>query len=165
MQFKIFTIQPGAGEALDELNGFLRSHRVVTVDRHFTGDGWAFCVCYEQGVAGGATSGGTGYGGKERIDWMKILAPEEFARFAELRKMRNRIAARTKLLPFQILTDKHLEAIVKIPPPATLEKLEEVKALGKEKVAQYGTEIVETLAALGIGASSVTEPPPENGAT
>jgi len=144
MQFKIFTIQPGANDALDDLNGFLRAHRVITVDRQFTGDGWAFCVCYEQNSTPG---GGGNYGGKEKTDWMKVLPPEEFARFAELRKMRNRIAARTKLAAFIIFTDKEFEAIVKMKPPVTIEALKELKVLGRDKIEKYGGEVVETLVA------------------
>ena len=44
-QFATFQLGVGGGEAAAaELNAFLRSHRVLKVDRVAFPDGWTFCV-------------------------------------------------------------------------------------------------------------------------
>jgi hypothetical protein len=51
MQFRIFTVPAtDDGTAMDEMNRFLRSHKVLEVDRQLvstrTGAQWHFCVKY-----------------------------------------------------------------------------------------------------------------------
>ncbi|MCP5535557.1 MAG: hypothetical protein H7A51_04885 [Akkermansiaceae bacterium] len=56
MQYEVFTIPAGGGEETEELNKFLRSHRVVSVDKHLVTEGgqprWVFCVEYLEGKGG-----------------------------------------------------------------------------------------------------------------
>ena len=42
---------PDGGGFQEELNAFLRGHRVVQIDKAFTGSGWAFCVEWLEGAA------------------------------------------------------------------------------------------------------------------
>ena len=54
MAYKIIRIAShGNGEEMEELNGFLRSHRVVAVEKHWCAEGadgyWHFCVEYVEG--------------------------------------------------------------------------------------------------------------------
>jgi hypothetical protein len=41
MQVSLFTVAPGDGHALEELNRFLRGHRVLTLDRECHGGVWS----------------------------------------------------------------------------------------------------------------------------
>ena len=47
MQVSIFTVAPGDAPALEELNRFLRGHRVLTLDRECHGGVWSFCVAWQ----------------------------------------------------------------------------------------------------------------------
>ena len=38
MQFEVFTVPAGGGEAMAELNRFLSSHRVIGVEKHGTAE-------------------------------------------------------------------------------------------------------------------------------
>jgi hypothetical protein len=98
MAYRIFTVpihDPGPAEA--ELNGFLRSHRVLAVERKWVESAlnsyWTFCVDYLES-AGGPTSGGRNgnHSGRGRIDYREKLSPEDFAVFARLRDLRREIA-------------------------------------------------------------------------
>jgi hypothetical protein len=57
-----------SGPIEEELNRFLGTHRIVSIDRHLVADGarsaWAICVTYVDADAGrdGAQSGGLGAG-------------------------------------------------------------------------------------------------------
>ena len=58
MSFKFFTVSiQDDGTAAAELNGFLRSHRVLSVDRRWVEQGassfWSFCIDYLEHATGG----------------------------------------------------------------------------------------------------------------
>ncbi len=100
---------PARGDAglQEDLNVFLRSHRVLTVHREFVGQGenafWALAVEYLDGplLSGGGVAA---RGGKERVDYKEVLAPADFALFAKLRDWRRLLclvvcrSGRTQLL-------------------------------------------------------------------
>src|SRR5271154_2101363 len=94
MALKFFTIpirNPSQGE--EELNAFLSSHRVLTVDRRFVDQGenscWTVCVDF---LTGSPNRGGQAFGKKERINYREVLPPQEFAVFAKLRDLRKQVA-------------------------------------------------------------------------
>ena len=44
-QINTFFVPLSGNEAfLDEMNAFLRGHRVLQIEKAFTGNGWAFCA-------------------------------------------------------------------------------------------------------------------------
>lgn len=88
MQYNTFFIPINdGGEAQASLNTFLRSHRVLQVEKTVFATGWGFCV---EWIAGDAP---VHSGARGKIDYMKELPPDVFARFSELRKRRKAIAA------------------------------------------------------------------------
>ena len=98
MAYRVFTLpvrDPGAAET--ELNGFLASHRVLSVDRRFALEGersfWSFCVDFVDARRGSSSSSATGCTWKRnRTDYREVLNAEDFAVFAELREIRKAIA-------------------------------------------------------------------------
>jgi len=96
MAFKFFTVPILNSDAAEsELNAFLRSHRVLSVDRRCVDQGpssfWSFCVDYlEQGAAG--SSGSRQPANRSKVDYREVLSPEAFAGFAKLRDLRKQIA-------------------------------------------------------------------------
>jgi hypothetical protein len=49
-QINTFFVPLSGGETfLDEMNAFLRGHRVLEVEKAFAGNGWAFCVEWLEG--------------------------------------------------------------------------------------------------------------------
>ena len=53
MEIRVFTIPIHDRQSVDELNGFLASHRVVSINREFIPDGqnsaWSICVTVQTG--------------------------------------------------------------------------------------------------------------------
>ena len=89
-RFFVIPVRTSAG-AEEELNRFLQSHRVLSVDRRWVDQGsesfWSFCVDYlETGQAGSALNRGPGDRGK--VDYREVLKPDEFALFVKLRALR-----------------------------------------------------------------------------
>ena len=97
MQLKAFTIPiHDAGGALEEVNTFLRAHRILSVDRHFVQDGansvWAICVSYlgdaNRPLAAGAK--------RPKVDYREVLSEADFAVFAKLRNLRKELAEKRR---------------------------------------------------------------------
>lgn len=77
MQFKIFAIPAGGSPELEEeMNRFLRSHRVVSVQKKLeSNEGsllWCFCAEYIDGSPN--LSSGKTFGQSKRIDYKSVLS-------------------------------------------------------------------------------------------
>ena len=86
-QFKTFVL-PSESDANTEsgLNTFLRSHRIVSITKAYDGGVWRFCIEWLDEIRGDLCARGVRYA--ERVDYMKILPPNEFSVFAKLREKR-----------------------------------------------------------------------------
>jgi hypothetical protein len=85
------------GAAETDLNGFLASHRVLSVDQRFVEGGersfWTFCVDFVDARRGSSSSSAAGRTWKrDRTDYREVLNAEGFAVFAKLREIRKAIA-------------------------------------------------------------------------
>lgn len=92
MQYRIFTIPIIGGDVeTDSLNKFLRTNKVVKVDKELVVNGesacWTFCVQYLLPPL--TTPVGEK---KEKIDYKNILDENQFKTFSLLRKIRKTIA-------------------------------------------------------------------------
>lgn len=123
------------GAAQNEVNAFLRGHRVLQVEKAFAGNGWAFCVEWMEGAA---VMGRSPY--QKRIDYREKLAPEEFDRFARLRERRKAIAMEDGVPPYMVINDAQMAEAVKDGEP-TLEGLKKIEGFGAARLAKYGERL------------------------
>jgi hypothetical protein len=90
MRFFMIPLQESA-RAADELNGFLSSHRILSIERHFVPDGvnsaWAVCVTYLQSPERPPGEKAVG-----RVDYREVLSDADFQVFARLRSLRKTLA-------------------------------------------------------------------------
>jgi len=113
--YRFFTISVrDEGPAAADLNGFLRSRRVLSVDRRWVDQGsesfWSFCVDYLEssgGATGGAPPGRNGTN-RGKVDYRDVLSPEDFAVFARLRQARKEIAQADAVPVYTIFTNEQL---------------------------------------------------------
>jgi len=80
-QYTSFFVSPfGEKSVTDELNTFLRSHRIINVEKKLIdgerGTGWVFLV--EYGSDGGKSTSSTS---SQRIDYREVFNPVEYALF------------------------------------------------------------------------------------
>ena len=142
-QYSTFFIPHGdEGGRQEALNAFLRSHRVLSVERSVFPEGWAFCVEWMDGAAVSPVSAPFGAYQREKIDYMKVLSPEVFSRFSELRKRRKAIADADGVKPFVVMTDAQLAKVAEIEKP-TLVDLKKVDGFGEAKAEKYGKRLLE----------------------
>jgi len=149
MAFKFFTIPiHDAGQAEGELNGFLRSHRVLSVDRRWVEEGassfWSFCVDYLE-TSSGAMGDGRQSAQRGKVDYKEVLSPEEFAVFARLREVRKEIAAAEAVPVYTIFTNEQLARMVQTK-AADRAGLEKIAGVGDARIDKYGTRMLAVLA-------------------
>lgn len=145
----------GDGGVQEELNSFLRSHRVLTVHREFVAQGdnsfWALAVEWLEGsrpTQEGAQRGG----GKERVDYKEMLSPNDFALFAKLRDWRKTVSEKEGVPVYAVLTNGQLAAVA-TKRPSSAAQLREIEGVGEARAGKYGGAVLEIVAASAPSAS------------
>ncbi|MBM3855259.1 MAG: hypothetical protein FJ399_19245 [Verrucomicrobia bacterium] len=139
MQVAIFYVAPGDSWALDDLNRFLRGHRVLTVDRECREGVWSFCVTYQPP---GGEMGGTVPG---RIDYRTALDEKTFALFSRLRVLRKALAESENLPPYAVFTNEQLAGIAKAR-CQTAAALGKIDGVGPARIEKYGAAVLAAIA-------------------
>lgn len=141
MQIKIFSIPTYGGESFtEELNLFLRSKKVLSLEQEFIQDGnngsyWSFCVKYiEDGKV--ATSS------KPKKDYKEILDKGSYERYKKLREIRKNIAKDEGIPAYLVLTNEEMAKIAELD-KITLEGMRKIKGIGAKKVEKYGAFFVK----------------------
>ena len=151
MQYKFFTIPAIGGDwawAEEELNAFLRSHRVLTVQRELANNGsqnccWSFCVEYMDGEQ---TTGKDRWEKREKVDYRTILNDEEFSRFRIYRDIRKKLSEEEAIPAYAIMVDEQLAELARQSSvdESTLKKL---KGFGEKKFEKYGVRFLQEVEA------------------
>ena len=142
MQLKIFRL-PAFGDTGEEelINKFLRSHRILRVEKQFVPDGansqWCFCIEYLEGSEPPSRSGKRA----KKIDYREELSQEAFARFASYRETRKALAASEGIPPYVIFTDKEIAAMAEVE-ELTMAGMRAIKGIGEKKIAKYATHFI-----------------------
>ena len=134
MQIKFFTI-PGTGCHLteEELNKFLRSHRILNVDKSFNpGNGgyWTLCVEYMD-----LESLANVPGKRDSKDLAETLNDEEKQRFEKYRQIRLGLSRERKIKAFEIFSNNELAILSKL--PVIDASITEVEGVKPEHIKDY----------------------------
>jgi superfamily II DNA helicase RecQ len=148
MQYRVFAIPAtGSPELEEELNLFLRSHKIIAVNKSVEDiDGtmrWCFCVEYLDGGLPSERSR-AGRRGGDRIDYKDVLNEADFAMFALLRDVRKQLAAAEAIPVYAVCTNEHLAAMA-TKRPKSLTQLKEIEGLGEAKAGKYGEAFLQAL--------------------
>ncbi len=148
MAYRFFVIPYRASKgAEDELNGFLRSHRVLAVDRRWVDLGensfWALCVDYldSLGVPGPIGKDGAA---RNRVDYREKLDPVAFAVFAKLRELRKKIAQSEGVPIYMVFTNEQLAQMVQAR-ATTKSDLEKIAGVGDARIEKYAPRFLDLL--------------------
>jgi len=145
MQFEVFAVSARGDRGLvEELNRFLRGHRVLHVERQLVTEGgvsfWSFCVEYldAMGLAPGLPGAGP------KVDYKELLTPEQFARFVRLRTLRKELADKEAVPPYAVFTNEQLAQIVRLEAPSAT-AMAGIPGIGQAKMAKYGEAFLRAL--------------------
>lgn len=157
MKLRFFTIPVhGGDEAAEELNRFLASHRVVTVDREFVANGsnsaWSVCVT----VQGGEPSR-PGERQRERVDYREILSKEDFVVYSKLRDLRKGLAEKEGVPAYALFTNEQLADMVRTR-VSSRTRLGELDGVGAARVEKYGDAFLEIIRSESAGIDPSNDP-------
>jgi superfamily II DNA helicase RecQ len=146
MPFKFFVVPiRDSGAAEEELNAFLRSHRVLSIDRRWIEQGTdsCWCLCVDYGETPGGISGPASRKNRGK-DYKDVLGPEEFARFVQLRDLRKVIGQREGVPVYAIFTNEQLAQMVQRGVTSKAD-LEGIAGLGQARLQKYGDDFLQLL--------------------
>lgn len=126
------------GEAQEALNAFLRSKRVLGVERVFAQTGWAFCVEWLEGGRDTARN-------PPKVDYREALSPADFEVFSRLRRKRKELAERDGVQVYTVMTNEQLAEMVRLRVIAPTE-LRKIDGIGDARIAKYGADFVAEMA-------------------
>ena len=159
IQFMTFFISPfSEPSASAELNNFLKSHRIINVEKRLIdgerGTGWVFLVEYTE-LEGGKSA----YTMSSKVDWRDVLNPSQFAVYDLLRKKRKEIGDKTKIPLYGILSNEQL-ALMAQNPPKNKEEFLKIKGVNESKYKQWGEIFIPIIqkALLSVEVSENSEP-------
>jgi superfamily II DNA helicase RecQ len=143
-QYRSFFVSPfGEAAVCDELNAFLKSHRIVNVEKRLIdgerGTGWLFLVEY-----GADNKSQSSASSSPRVDYREILNEQEYALFDKLRQLRKELAEKQGIPVYAIFTNDHLAGMIK----NKITGLKDIAALpgvGESRVKQYGGPFLQVL--------------------
>ncbi|KPA09707.1 protein containing Helicase and RNase D [Candidatus Magnetomorum sp. HK-1] len=142
IQYKFFWISPDNSHHMEtELNQFLNSIQVISVDRKFVTNGSKsqFCIIIEyMSKQSPEKQSNTA----KRIDYREVLSPEDFSLYATIRDWRKETAKKNGLQLYSILNNEQMANIAqnKI---TTKEGLQTVDGFGKTRMENYGDDIIK----------------------
>ena len=145
MQVKLFTIPLFDNEAeLNEMNGFLRAQKVLTIDKQFVSLGenayWSFCVTYLN--LSKQTTATQNAQRSNKIDYKEVLDVATFAVFSNLRTIRKQIAENEAIPAYAVFTDSELAEIAKLE-NIDMAHLQSIQGIGQKKAEKYGQILCE----------------------
>ena len=108
MQYQVFAISAATGEGADELNRFLSSDRVVSIEKRFLdreSPQWYFCVEYLDGQPKEPDK-------RAKIDYREVLSSDDFAVYAKLRELRKTVAENDGVPVYAVFTNEQLAQMV-----------------------------------------------------
>ncbi|MFC1763592.1 HRDC domain-containing protein [Planctomycetota bacterium] len=144
MQYELFTVPAeGSVTEVQALNHFLRTKRIVSVDKTFR-DGtipkWFFVVEFLDG----AKVNNDGQRTSRRVDYKQILAEEDFVVFSQLRDLRKELAQTEAVPVYAVSTNDQLAAMVQNKCDSIV-SLQAIDGLGEVKISKYGEAFLAVL--------------------
>jgi superfamily II DNA helicase RecQ len=156
-QYRSFFISPfGEAAVCDELNVFLKAHRIVNVEKRLIdgerGTGWLFLVEY------GSDNKNPSSPAAPRVDYREILTEQEYALFDKLRQLRKELAEKQGIPVYAVFTNDHLAGMIKNR-PGGLKDLAALPGVGESRVRLYGEPFLKILSEHSRGAHEAAEQP------
>jgi superfamily II DNA helicase RecQ len=144
LQYASFLLPLHSGSAeQDELNRFLRGHRVIQTRKELVlTEGiscWALLVEYLDGHIKS-----TGETVKSKVDYKEILSTGDFSLFSKLREARKKLAEENALPVYAVCTNEQLAEMAKRK-PKNLNECMQIEGIGQGKADKYVPAFLECI--------------------
>ena len=116
MQIKIFTLPVhDSDREVEEMNNFLRSHRILQTERHFCPDNGGYWTILIEYMDGEPTAESPVAYRKEKKDFSEGMTDEEKQRLENFKKIRRELATSRSIPAYMVFTNEELAILAKIP--------------------------------------------------
>ena len=137
MQIKIFTLPVcGSERGEEELNRFLRSHRVLQTERHFCpedGGYWTILIEYLDGDPSAEVPPANR---RDKKDYSKDLQDDALKRYERFKTIRRDLATRNGMPAYLIFTNEELAILAKMP-LLNAETSREIKGIAPSRLKDH----------------------------
>jgi len=134
-----------------ELAAFVRSHRVLAIERHWVDQGnasfWAICVDFSETTSSGRDTPSRQGTQRNKVDYKEVLSEQEFAIFAQLRDLRKEIAQIEAIPVYTVFTNSQLAQIVQ-QRVRSVTDLSKIDGVGAARIEKYADRIIPLLSQL-----------------
>jgi superfamily II DNA helicase RecQ len=146
MQYRFFMIPAMDGsESENDLNAFVRSRRILSVQKEFVSEGknsyWAVVVEYLEGKQPQGRLPGAE---KTKVDYKEILDEQQFVLFSSLRNLRKEIADAEGLPVYVVFTNEQLAEMVRLK-VASKADMGKIDGVGEGKLDKYADRFLSAL--------------------
>lgn len=149
MQYKFFSIPATGGDASsceEEMNAFLRAHRILTVRRELVACGaesfWACCVEYLLGNGAQPNVSSSRSVTRTKIDYREVLSEADFEKFRLLRECRKKLAEEEGVPAYAIFLDEQLADLARSE-SQDVAAMKKISGVGEKKAEKYGARFFE----------------------
>lgn len=159
MPFQLFQYSLPTTSTLQDLNLFLGSHRVVSVQRELVQSGAGtlllFLVEYCVGTAPELRAGDQGGVTPPKVDYRQLLSGAEFELFSELRKKRKELAESEAVPVYTVLTNAQLAMMVQRK-CCRVQQMQEIEGIGEVRARKYSVHFLPLIqAAIAVTGEAV----------
>jgi len=147
MQIKVFTIPVFSNEQdTEELNTFLRSHRVLSIEKEFVNNTihsfWTVWIRYDNFFETNTEpSILKNKNKKSKIDYKEILDSDTFQIFSKLREIRKKLAIDDGVAVYIVFTNDELAKIAGLE-EISAENIKKIKGIGEKRISNYANQLV-----------------------
>ena len=151
MQYKIFVSPiPGDG-AMEEMNRYIATNRVIWVKESVVQSSGVSYVVFIVHSTNISQTQSRPTVAPQNIDYQKRLTAIQYERFNRLRDLRGEIAKSEGVPRYAIFNNEQIEAMI-VRNCSTLAELSKISGIGSAKIEKYGQRFIELIA-------SFTDPP------
>lgn len=146
VQYKIISVSAiDAEKAENELNAFLRTNKIVDVEKQLIQVGgtsyWTFCISY---ISQGTLQLQSPPNKKEKVDYKNVLDESSFLRFTKYREIRRNLAQNEAVPAYAIFTDEELAELSKVDKLSKTAMLK-INGIGEKKVEKYAQYFIDSV--------------------
>ena len=141
MQIQTFTLPIFENKSqTEELNKFLRGHKIIDIENRFVENGedscWCFSIRYILGNNNESHAQKSLSSKPEKIDYKNELSEAAFTVFTKLREIRKQVAQQEAIPAYAVFTDAELAEISKLD-YITSNKITEIRGIGAKRAEKY----------------------------
>lgn len=147
MQFRIFQYPLPCDPEPADLNRFLSENRIASVNHYMVQDSGMSVAVFIVATANASLAGSasaTGVKESNRVDYQKILSPDEFDLFSRLRDERRRIAESDGIPVYAVFTNSQLAEMVRARMD-DIAGLLRIEGIGQAKAEKFGPAMIRLL--------------------